>query len=415
MSGYTVIDFETTGLSPRHNDRVVEIGVVYVSHDGEIQGSWETLVNPGRDVGPTHIHGISAREVLYAPTFEALAPYVLRAVAGRTVVAHNAPFDMRFLHAELARAGLDLRDVEIPALCTMQWVPRHVSTASRRLHDCCRAMGVEHRDAHSALGDALATAGLLSRCLGLGRLATEWRPRIHECQSFRWPDYYGAWPDARMVARSSVPPLRGDDWMGRLVDRLPHVESAEAESYLAILDEALIDHYLSEHEQAALLSVAQDLRLGREQVRYLHTAYLNALADAALEDGVVTEAEKSELQAVAQALGLESSAIAEALERVRVEGDARDTAAISLRPGDRVVFTGEMSTDRAVWYSRARAAGLDPGGVTRKTRVVVAADPDSLSGKGRKAREYGVPIVTEAFFERLLQEHLERECQHGHL
>lgn len=39
MSGYTVIDFETTGLAPALHDRVVEIGVVYVSDQGEIEGS----------------------------------------------------------------------------------------------------------------------------------------------------------------------------------------------------------------------------------------------------------------------------------------------------------------------------------------------------------------------------------------
>ena len=47
MAGYTVIDFETTGLNPRH-DRVVEVGVVKVSHDGEVYDAWGTLVNRTR-------------------------------------------------------------------------------------------------------------------------------------------------------------------------------------------------------------------------------------------------------------------------------------------------------------------------------------------------------------------------------
>ena len=34
--------------------------------------------------------------------------------------------------------------------------------------------------------------------------------------------------------------------------------------------------------------------------------------------------------------------------------------------------------------------------VTRKVKLVAAADPDSLSGKARKARDYGIPIVDEA-------------------
>ena len=107
MSGYTVIDVETTGLSPEGGDRIVELGVVYLSEDGHVQDKWCTLVNPGRDVGATRIHGITASEVSSAPTFAQLAPYVLRAVVGRTIVAHNASFDLRFLAAEMERAGFE--------------------------------------------------------------------------------------------------------------------------------------------------------------------------------------------------------------------------------------------------------------------------------------------------------------------
>ena len=58
MEGYTVVDVETTGFSPDNGDRVVEIGVVYVSPRGEVQDHWSTLVNPQRDVGPTKVHGL---------------------------------------------------------------------------------------------------------------------------------------------------------------------------------------------------------------------------------------------------------------------------------------------------------------------------------------------------------------------
>jgi len=36
MAGYTVVDVETTGYSPAHHDRVVEIALVRVSERGEI-------------------------------------------------------------------------------------------------------------------------------------------------------------------------------------------------------------------------------------------------------------------------------------------------------------------------------------------------------------------------------------------
>jgi len=43
----------------------------------------------------------------------------------------------------------------------------------------------------------------------------------------------------------------------------------------------------------------------------------------------------------------------------------------------------------------AASRRLTVGGLTRRTKLLIAADPDSLSGKAKKARDYGVPIVNE--------------------
>jgi DNA polymerase III subunit epsilon len=40
--------------------------------------------------------------------------------------------------------------------------------------------------------------------------------------------------------------------------------------------------------------------------------------------------------------------------------------------------------------------------VTRRTRILIAADPDSVSGKAKRAREYGIPILNEEAITRLL-------------
>ena len=37
MAGYAVVDLETTGLFPGGHDRIVEVGVVLVSPDGEVE------------------------------------------------------------------------------------------------------------------------------------------------------------------------------------------------------------------------------------------------------------------------------------------------------------------------------------------------------------------------------------------
>ena len=78
------------------------------------------MINANRDMGATHVHGITGADVLDAPTFDKIAPKLLAALAGRTLVAHNARFDLSFLHAELSRAGYDCA-ASTPYLCTMEW------------------------------------------------------------------------------------------------------------------------------------------------------------------------------------------------------------------------------------------------------------------------------------------------------
>lgn len=66
----------------------------------------------------------------------------------------------------------------------------------------------------------------------------------------------------------------------------------------------------------------------------------------------------------------------------------------------------EMNRERDEWVSTICAAGLASGGVTKSTRLLVAADPDSKSGKAAKARQYGIPVVGEATFEKIFAKYL---------
>ena len=93
VQGFAAIDMETTGLSPRI-DRVVEIAVIQLDRGLSPCGEFATLINPGRDIGATHIHRITARDVVGAPRFEQVAPMLLDLLRGRVIVAHNVQFDL---------------------------------------------------------------------------------------------------------------------------------------------------------------------------------------------------------------------------------------------------------------------------------------------------------------------------------
>jgi DNA polymerase-3 subunit epsilon len=100
------LDFETTGLSPRRGDRVCEVALQRVV-GGVVTASYMTLVDPQRPLSERSfaINQISAEQLADAPTFSAIAGSLRTALAGTVIVAHNAPFDLEFLHAELALAG----------------------------------------------------------------------------------------------------------------------------------------------------------------------------------------------------------------------------------------------------------------------------------------------------------------------
>lgn len=286
----------------------------------------------------------------------------------------------------------------------MQWAPRFLSAQSRRLIDCCAAAGIRLEDAHSALGDARATAQLLSVYLMCCGTPIPWHQISRDCSGYAWPTYNGALPNVRMAHRSSSLERRPDAWLDKIVSRMPRADDTATDSYLEVLGNALVDQYLSVHEQTALLLLAEDLGLGREQVRELHIRYLEAMAAVALQDGVVTAEERRDLDRVAACLGLAPNEVARALG-TRSSANSTPLRGLELRPGDRVVITGDTCRSRDEWIGRLLKAGLEHGGVTKATRVLVAADPDSLSGKAKKARDYGVPIVTEVAFERIFDDY----------
>lgn len=158
VTGYAVIDTETTGFSPKTGDRVLEIAVVHLDVEGRVQESWETLLNPARDVGATHVHGITAGDIEAAPRFDQVAIHVEQLLTGRVVVGHNIAFDLRFLSAEFSLASRPVPPVE--SLCTQMLAANYLPGPKRTLAICCEQAGIVNTHAHSALGDTLATAEL---------------------------------------------------------------------------------------------------------------------------------------------------------------------------------------------------------------------------------------------------------------
>ena len=163
---YVVVDTETTGGGARSGDRITEIAAVVV-RNGEIVEVFETLVNPQRSIPyfVSQLTNITWDMVRDAPTFDRIAPEVMRVLEGNVFVGHNAMFDWRFVSAEVSRStGRQLRGRR---LCTVKIARKVLPQLSRRsLDNVARYYGVEIHGRHRAGGDALATAKCLIRMLG---------------------------------------------------------------------------------------------------------------------------------------------------------------------------------------------------------------------------------------------------------
>jgi DNA polymerase-3 subunit epsilon len=162
---YVVVDTETTGGRHGGADRITEIAAVVV-RNGEIVELFETLINPERSIPyfVTQLTNITWDMVRDAPTFDRVAPDVIRVLEGNVFVAHNATFDWRFVTSEVSRATG--RRLGGRRLCTVKLARKVLPQLSRRgLDHISRYYGVENHARHRAGGDALATAKCLIRML----------------------------------------------------------------------------------------------------------------------------------------------------------------------------------------------------------------------------------------------------------
>lgn len=163
-TAFAVFDLETTGLSPAYGHRVCEVGCLLVQ-GGEELDRLASLVDPRRPIsrGAFRVNRITPEMLEGAPTFGAIADLLLELLDGAVLVAHNAPFDLGFLAAELEIARLPRPKGLV--IDTLALVRRAYSLARNSLSAVADALGVRVGQAHRAMGDVLTTHGVLVRLL----------------------------------------------------------------------------------------------------------------------------------------------------------------------------------------------------------------------------------------------------------
>ena len=386
---FSVIDLETTGISPDRHHRIVEIAVVHVDGAGRLLEEWSSLINPKRHVDAIEVHGITAAGLFDAPTFDDIAGDLVQRLRGKVLLAHNFHFDSTFLRKEFERIGVNVPITPDSGLCTMQLAFEYLDTARRSLDPCCASIGYRLRGAHSALEDARAAARLLGHyLLETPAFVQEVAHKLPRLAAVEWPqpEVYCVAPITRRVGPK---PPRGH-FVAKLAARVDRATDNGAErSYHALLDHILLDREISLHEAAELITSAVAMGSAREDAVGFNRRHLEALVTLANDDCVITTDERHELLPVARLLGIEASVVEDLLDGTHLPRDilaAHQTVrAFSLQEGDAIIFTGDApDVTREELKVAAEELGLKAASsVTKDTRLVVAADPDSLSGKAQ--------------------------------
>ncbi|HHU36472.1 MAG TPA: 3'-5' exonuclease [Treponema sp.] len=160
---FTAFDTETTGLDPKNN-RVVEIGAIRFDSRG-ISARFSVLINPERPmpVEASRINGITNEMLADKPIGPDVFPDFLSFIGQSTLVAHNAPFDIKFINEELARLLLPplanrVVDTRILAKEVFPRLPRYA------LQELAKHFGIEAKDAHRAEDDARVCLELFNVC-----------------------------------------------------------------------------------------------------------------------------------------------------------------------------------------------------------------------------------------------------------
>ena len=105
MARQIVLDTETTGLDPALGHRIIEVACVEMVNRRLTKNNFYKRVHPERNIdeGATQVHGIALEDLENEPKFAEIADAFLEYLAGAELIIHNAPFDVGFLNAELAR------------------------------------------------------------------------------------------------------------------------------------------------------------------------------------------------------------------------------------------------------------------------------------------------------------------------
>lgn len=169
-----VLDTETTGLDPSQGHRLVEIAAVEIIDRKPTGNEYHIYINPERDVPMEafRVHGLSSEFLKDKPVFRDIYEEFLGFIQNDNLIFHNAPFDVRFINAELAMVPLPHGEPRVflsnVIIDTLQMAREKFPGQSNSLDALCRRFNVslQSRTKHGALIDSRLLVEVYVQLLG---------------------------------------------------------------------------------------------------------------------------------------------------------------------------------------------------------------------------------------------------------
>lgn len=390
---FTAVDVETTGLDC-DLDRVVEIGLVKFTADGEIIDEFATLVNnPGSSREARDKHQINDEDLTDAPSTVDALHEAFEFMTGTVVVAHNFEFEEGFLSAAARRERIPLPPMV--GVCTLQTSRRQLDGRAYSLTVMYKtATGEFPPNSHTALGDARAIREIFLWLLNnspsplhltLSPPSVVSKRNAVECQISCRPV---------PLSNSSVADLLASFPQST---RARDGDRVEVEAYLALLAESVEDGRLTFEEAQALTLQARRTRLTGTQLREIHRQAWDATFPDAKDAtwAGLSPVRRREMYLLADALGLPDLA-ADIKSVIEACAEPEPAAEARFLRGLRVGIVGDDGESVAL-RKRADSYGAKLAVNITKTVVWLATTtPDSTDAKHNSARKLGIPMLTPA-------------------
>lgn len=150
------LDTETTGLSFKEGHKIVEIACIETQDLIPTNKIFHKLINPKRNVPDEafRIHGFSEKFLSSHETFDQIAEDFLKFIKGKTIIIHNANFDLGFLNGELKAIKKDLINKKF-VIDSLEVARNKFPGSSNSLDALCKKFNIDlsKRTKHNALLD----------------------------------------------------------------------------------------------------------------------------------------------------------------------------------------------------------------------------------------------------------------------